>query len=110
LRQQIGANFLVPDPLPALDARTHRRFTTAPGVKAEGVTYTTQLGARVPAILYLPDPLPPTGKIPAFIVVNGDGGGAKEVTGYVADLWDVESGGCPIRLALHGTSSRIRQI
>jgi hypothetical protein len=31
---------------------------------------------RVPAILYLPDPLPRTksGKIPAFIVVNGHGG------------------------------------
>jgi dienelactone hydrolase len=75
-RKQICDNFFVPDPLPALDARTHRRFTPAPGVKAEGVTYTTQLGVRVPAILYLPDPMPKTanGKIPAFIVVNGHGG------------------------------------
>jgi dienelactone hydrolase len=75
-RKQICDNFFVPDPLPALDAQTHRRFSPAPGVKAEAVSYTTQFGLRVPAILYLPDPLPksPSGKIPAFIVVNGHGG------------------------------------
>jgi dienelactone hydrolase len=40
------------------------------------VTYGTQFGLRVPAIVYLPDPLPKTsnGKVPAFIVVNGHGG------------------------------------
>ncbi len=76
LRYQISRNFFVPDPLPALQAQTHRAFAPAPGVKAEGVTYSTQLGLRVPAILYLPDPLPKTssGKLPAFIVVNGHGG------------------------------------
>ena len=76
LCKQIGDNFFVPDPLPALEAQTHRRFTPAPGVQAEGVTYTTQLGMKVPAILYLPNPMPrtPSGKIPAFIVVNGHGG------------------------------------
>jgi dienelactone hydrolase len=76
VRKQIGDNFFVPDPLPALDAQTHRRFSPAAGVKAEAVTYSTALGTRVPAILYLPDPLPKTasGKIPAFIVVNGHGG------------------------------------
>ena len=73
LRKQIRDNFFVPDPLPPIGAKTHRVFSPAPGVKAEGVSYVTQLGARVPAILYLPDPLP-KGKIPAFIVVNGHGG------------------------------------
>jgi dienelactone hydrolase len=73
LRTQIRANFFVPDPLPALDAKTHRRFTPAPGVKAEAVTYATEFGTRVPAILYLPDPLP-AGKIPGFVVVTGHGG------------------------------------
>ena len=76
LRAKIRANFLVPDPLPALDARTHRRFSPAPGVVAEAVSYTTELGMRVPAILYLPDPAGARakGKIPGFIVVNGHGG------------------------------------
>lgn len=73
LRAKIGANFSVPDPLPALDAKTHRTFEPAPGVSAEAVSYTTQFGMRVPAILYLPKPLP-AGKIPGFIVVNGHGG------------------------------------
>src|SRR5438132_11531760 len=73
LRTQIAANFFVPDPLPALDAQTHRQFEPAPGVSAEAVSYTTQFGMRVPAILYLPKPLPAE-KIPAFIVVNGHGG------------------------------------
>ncbi len=72
-RKQICDNFFVPEPLPALDANTQRRFTPAPGVRAEGLTYRTQFGLLVPAILYLPDPLPAE-KIPAFIVVNGHGG------------------------------------
>jgi dienelactone hydrolase len=63
----------VPQPLPALDARVHSRFEPAPGVTAERVSYTTQLGMRIPAIVYLPTPRP-AGKIPALIVVNGHGG------------------------------------
>ncbi|MBM3334218.1 acetylxylan esterase [Candidatus Sumerlaeota bacterium] len=75
-RAQIRANFFIPDPLPTLNAQTHRRFKPASGVAAEAVTYATQFGTRVPAILYLPDPMPKTssGRIPAFIVVNGHGG------------------------------------
>jgi dienelactone hydrolase len=74
LRQRIGAELFVPSPLPDLAPRTHRRFSPAPGVVAEAVTYTTQLGSRVPAIVYLPDPLPPGRRLPAFVVVNGHGG------------------------------------
>jgi dienelactone hydrolase len=74
LRARIETNFFVPQPLPALAATTHRTFTPAAGVRAEAVTYATQLGARVPAILYLPEPRPAGGKVPAFVVVNGHGG------------------------------------
>src|SRR4051812_40513969 len=72
LREQIRKNFFIPDPLPALEAKTHRKLSPGQGVAAEAVTYSTQFGLRVPAILYLPDPLPKTanGKIPAFVVVN----------------------------------------
>jgi dienelactone hydrolase len=62
----------VPSPLPDLQARTHARFRPAPGVVAERVSYSTQLGMRVPAILYLPEAR--AGKVPALIVVNGHGG------------------------------------
>lgn len=71
-RSQIKATLFVPNPLPPLDAQTRGRFEPAPGVVAERVTYSTQLGMRVPAILYLPQSR--SGKIPALIVVNGHGG------------------------------------
>ena len=72
-RKTIRDVLLIPNPLPALVPRTHGRFEPAPGVTAERVTYGTQFGMRVPAILYLPRPLPPS-KIPALIIVNGHGG------------------------------------
>jgi dienelactone hydrolase len=56
-----------------LDPRTHSRFEPATGVTAERVSYRTQFGMRIPAILYLPRPLPRS-NIPAVIVVNGHGG------------------------------------
>jgi dienelactone hydrolase len=73
LRAQIRENFFIPAVLPPSAAETHRSFAAAPGVKAEALTYVTALGMRVPAILYLPDPLP-AGKIPGVIVVAGHGG------------------------------------
>jgi len=71
-RSQIRAALFVPDPLPALDPVTHGRFHPAPGVVAERITYATQFGMRVPAILYLPQPL--RGRVPAILIVNGHGG------------------------------------
>ena len=72
LRAEIRSALFVPDPLPALDAESYGQFEPAPGVVAERVSYATELGMRVPAILYLPKEL--KGKIPALIVVNGHGG------------------------------------
>ena len=72
LRREIRSTLFVPDPLPNLDAQTHGRFEPAPGVVAERVTYATQFGMRVPAILYLPKER--RDKIPALIVINGHGG------------------------------------
>jgi dienelactone hydrolase len=72
-RTKIREALLISDPLPPLAPRSHGRFEPAPGVTAERVTYGTQFGMRVPAILYLPRPLP-SSKIPAFIIVNGHGG------------------------------------
>jgi dienelactone hydrolase len=71
-RQQIRKALSVPAPLPPLEAKTHSSFEPEPGVVAERVTYGTQFGLRVPAILYRPKEH--TGKIPALIVVNGHGG------------------------------------
>lgn len=71
-RLQIRSTLFVPERLPPLAAEVHGRFRPAPGIVAERITYSTLLGLRVPAILYLPEA--PKGKIPALIVVNGHGG------------------------------------
>ncbi len=72
-RDRIRRDLYIPDPLPALDAQVRRQFRPAPGVVGEAVTYATQFGTRVPAILYRPDPLP-AGRLPALVIVNGHGG------------------------------------
>src|SRR5262249_15970894 len=71
-RAAIRAALRVPDPLPALAPEKLGKFEPAPGVIAERVTYATEYGLRVPAILYLPKER--RGKIPAFLNVNGHGG------------------------------------
>ncbi|MDP3071732.1 MAG: acetylxylan esterase [Opitutaceae bacterium] len=85
LRARIRTNFFI-DPVPALAAQSHRSFGPAPGVRAEALTYATTLGSRVPAILYLPDPLPAGGKIPGFIVVNGHGGDKYSWYAYLTGI------------------------
>ena len=42
----------VSDPLPRLDAVIHGRFEPDPGIVAERISYATQFGLRVPAIVY----------------------------------------------------------
>ena len=69
---RIKSALYVPDPLPALDAQLHGTFEPAAGVLADRVTYGTEYGMRVPAIVYRPKK---SGvNRPAFIVVNGHGG------------------------------------
>jgi len=72
IRRQIRTTLFVPDPAPVLAPRSHGTFEPEPGVIAERVTYGTQFGMRVPAIVYRPKSY--AGKLPALIVVNGHGG------------------------------------
>jgi dienelactone hydrolase len=72
-RKQIRAALLVPDKLPALAAENYGQVEVAPGVVAERVSYTTDYGLRVPAMVYRPAQRP-AGKMPGLIVVNGHGG------------------------------------
>lgn len=71
-RDLIRTTLFISDPLPPLAPQTHGRFEPEPGVIAERVTYGTQFGMRVPAIVYRPKRA--KGKAPALIVVNGHGG------------------------------------
>jgi dienelactone hydrolase len=72
LRARIKAALFASDPLPELQPQSHGSFEPEPGVVAERISYGTQFGMRVPAILYRPKT--PRSKAPAIIVVNGHGG------------------------------------
>jgi len=72
-RARIKAALFVPSPLPALRPESYGQFEPAPGVVAERVSYATDYGLRVPAIVYRPRQLP-AGKMPGIVVVNGHGG------------------------------------
>ncbi len=108
LRAQIRKNFFVPDPLPALEPQTHRRFSPASGVVAEAVTFATELGTRVPALLYLPDPLPAGVKIPAFIVVNGHGGDKYSWYAYYSGIAYARAGAAVLTYDPAGEGERSR--
>lgn len=72
-RQQIKQALFIPDPLPALDSEQLGTFTPIPDVTAERISYRTEYGLRVPAIVYHPTSAP-KGKMPAMVLVNGHGG------------------------------------
>src|ERR1700689_4581808 len=71
LQEKIQRTFHVPNPLPIPDAQKHGNFEGEPGIVADRVTYTTQLGMLVPAIVY--HPADTSVKRPAIIIVNGHG-------------------------------------
>jgi dienelactone hydrolase len=73
LRRSIMSTLFVADPLPALAPAHYGDFEPMPGVVAERISYGTEFGMRVPAILYRPAH-PSAGKSPALVVVNGHGG------------------------------------
>jgi len=68
----IRKTLFVSDPLPPLDAVIHGQFEPASGIVAERISYATQLGLRVPAIVYSQQA--ESGRRPALIIVNGHGG------------------------------------
>lgn len=71
-RQQARAALFLDGPAPALAAHEFGSFVPMPGVTAHRVTFGTQYGMRVPAIVYRPDNV--QGKLPAIVIVAGHGG------------------------------------
>jgi dienelactone hydrolase len=72
LRHQIEKAFFVANPLPPPAAKQFGQVEIEPGIVADRVTYATEFGMRVPAIVY--HPAKASGKRPALIIVNGHGG------------------------------------
>jgi dienelactone hydrolase len=71
-RHDARAALFLAGPEPALAPQDFGTFQPMPGVVAHRVTYGTQFGMRVPAIVYRPEHA--QGKLPAIIVVAGHGG------------------------------------
>lgn len=71
-RDQAKAALFIPKTMPAVAAHDFGSFTAMPGVVAHRVTYGTQYGMRVTAIVYHPEHV--NGKLPAVVVVAGHGG------------------------------------
>jgi len=111
LRRTIRRHFFVPESLPALEAVTHRRFTPAPGVVAEAISYQTQHNTRIPAILYLPKSMPhtPNDRIPAFIVVNGHGGDKYSWYSYYTGILYARAGAAVLTYDQAGEGERHAQ-
>ena len=66
-RAQAAAALFLSKTMPAVAAHDFGSFTPMPGVVAHRVTYGTQFGMRVTAIVYQPDNV--SGKLPAVVVV-----------------------------------------
>lgn len=71
-RNEAWQALFIPSPAPALTPHVFGSFSPMPGVVVQRVTYGTEYGMRVPAVVYTPNK--PKGKLPAVIVVAGHGG------------------------------------
>ena len=72
LRVQAIHALKIDNPLPPLSAHNFGSFDASPDIRIEHVTFATQYGMRVPAIVYVPKHL--KRKAPAIVVVCGHGG------------------------------------
>ena len=70
-QNEIRRTLFIPQNLP-LAPRFYGEFAPANNVKAERITYETEFGLRVPAIVYRPASAHT--RLPAMVVVNGHGG------------------------------------
>jgi pimeloyl-ACP methyl ester carboxylesterase len=71
-RKQIKQALFIPDPLPPLAAKSYGTFSPADGVVAERVTYGTNYGMRVSAIVYRL--AKKQNRLPGLVIVNGHSG------------------------------------
>ena len=90
-RQQIKQALFIPDPLPNVEPEMLGVFTPTPGVVAERVSYRTEYGLRVPAIVYRPSSAP-NGRMPAMVLVNGHGGDKSSWYSYYTGILYAHAG------------------
>ncbi|HTU48350.1 MAG TPA: prolyl oligopeptidase family serine peptidase [Bryobacteraceae bacterium] len=91
LRQQIRTTLHIPEPLPSLESKSYDHFTPASGVTADRISYATDYGLRVPAIVYHPAGAT-IAQHPALVVVNGHGGDKSSWYAYWAGILYARAG------------------
>ena len=91
LRGQIEATLHVSRPLPALEAKVYGKFSPAPGVDADRVSYAAAYELRVPAIVYHPAGAT-IEQHPALVIVNGHGGDKSSWYAYWAGILYARAG------------------
>jgi dienelactone hydrolase len=72
LHQQATHALYIDSPLPPLAPKTYNTFLTTPNIRVEHITFASQYGTRVPAVVYVPTHV--NRKAPAIVVVCGHGG------------------------------------
>jgi YVTN family beta-propeller protein len=106
-RSQIKSTLFIPDPLPPLEAAAHGQFEPEAGIVAQRVTYASQFGLRVPAILYLPKER--KGKVPALIIVNGHGGDKYSWYAFYSGILYARAGAAVLTFDPIGEGERHRE-
>jgi len=107
LRSKIQQTLHVPNPLPALNAQQHGSFEVEPGIVADRVTYATEFGMLVPAIVY--HPANSSVKRPALIIVNGHGGDKYTWYAFYAGVLFARAGGVVLTYDPAGEGERNSQ-
>lgn len=90
-RSTMRQALFIPDPLPAPAPKKYKSFRPGPGVVAEKVTYRTEFGLRVPAVVYRPEHRP-QGQMPAIVIVNGHGGDKSSWYAYYTGVLYAQAG------------------
>jgi dienelactone hydrolase len=91
LRSQMRQTLHVPDPLPNVADKLYGRFSPAKDVTADRVSFATDYGLRVPAIVYHQAGVTIT-KHPALIIVNGHNGDKSSWYAYWAGILYARAG------------------
>ncbi|MGH9607302.1 MAG: alpha/beta hydrolase family protein [Terracidiphilus sp.] len=103
-RRQMRRTLYIPTPLPALKAKSYGNFSPTPGVIAERVSYATEYGLRIPAIVYRPAHV--TGRIPGLVVVNGHGADKTSWYDYYTGILYAKAGAVVVTYDAIGEGER----
>jgi dienelactone hydrolase len=86
----IKSALFIPDPLPNLDLNTHGSIEANNNVLIEKVTYSSQFGLRIPAVIYRPkDSME---NMPGIVIINGHGGDKYAWYSFYAGMLYAQAG------------------